>query len=719
MKKEKLLNAIGQIDDNFITEAKPEVKTQKKKVKPQWFALLAACLILAICISIVTPLSLGNKEAGKVTMEINPGVEFTIARNGSVKAVRFINDDAKDVLGALTLKGHDLRTAIMLTISAYKASGYMDRNDTVLVSFNKQLSENKKLQKSVADNVQSALEETNAVNTLVYVKEADSKVTAEIAKKYGVSVGKAKLIEEASKVSSLTVDDLAKLPLDELVNLQEKVDYKVLSTRFIGILRAKQIALQDSGCVNRVTFTEAVLVDGGIKTPYYRLVFNDRHVEWTYRIDATSGAIMEKSSVVFFISLEEAKEIALKFANVNVEVEEKVVFTREELNRNQGRPCWILEFYTKAFQYVVKVDAKTGDVIYFDYHIDIRDAKEIAAKDAGVFDEFSKLVFTVEEYVGGGIKTPYFYFVFNNEKTQWTYKIDATLGTVLEKSKSEIMISLEKAKEIALKDAGIENPETVTFTKEELNRNQGRPCWILEFYTEKYQYTYKIDAISGEVDTLESTKFINILRAREIALKDAGVFENIEKIHFTTEELIAGGGIKTPYFLFVFNNGITQWTYRIDAINGTVLSKNEERIWITLAEAKEIAIMDANIGESLEIVFTKEVLSRNKGRPCWILEFYAGKYQYSYKIDANSGEIISKTQYLYIEKAKQIALKDVFSGAVANNITFTAQELIDLERTPYFYFVFNDGETQWSYYIDAVDGTILLRAKEALSVEKS
>lgn len=89
MKKEKLLNAIGQIDDNLITEAKPEAKVQRKKVKPQWFALLAACLVLAICISIVTPLSLGNKEAGKVTMEINPGVEFTIARNGSVKAVRF------------------------------------------------------------------------------------------------------------------------------------------------------------------------------------------------------------------------------------------------------------------------------------------------------------------------------------------------------------------------------------------------------------------------------------------------------------------------------------------------------------------------------------------------------------------------------------------------------------------------------------------------------
>ena len=577
MKKERLLTAIGQIDDDLIAEAKPEVIEQNKNVKHRWFALLAACVIFAIFISIVTPLSLGNKEAGKVTMEINPGVEFTIARNGSVKAVRFLNDDAEDVLSALTLKGHDLRTAIMVTISAYKAGGYMDRNDTVLVSFNKQLNDNKKLQKSVAENVQAALEETNAVKIVVYVNEEESKETAEIAQKYSVSEGKAKLIEEAAKVSGLTIDELAKLPLDELIYLQKNVDSKVLSTRFIGIIRAKQIALQDSGCVNRVTFTEAVLVDGGIKTPYYRLVFNDRRVEWTYRIDATSGAILEKSSVVFFISLEEAKEIALKYANVNVGAEEKVVFTKEELSRNQGRPCWILEFYTKEFQYSVKVDAKTGEVFYFDYHIDVREAKEIAAKDAGVYDEFAKLVFTVEEYVGGGIKSPYFYLVFNNGKTQWTYKVDATLG---------------------------------------------QPTQL-----------------------------------------------NQEPISF-----------------------------------------------ITLDMAKEIAIADANIGESQKIVFTKEVLSRNQGRPCWILEFYAGKYQYSYKIDAKTGEIISKTRYIYIGEAKRIALDDVSMGTAANKITFTAEELVDLERTPYFYFVFNDGETQWSYYIDAVNGTIILRMKEAMTV---
>lgn len=113
----------------------------------------------------------------------------------------------------------------------------------------------------------------------------------------------------------------------------------------------------------------------------------------------------------------------------------KVVFTKEELSRNSGRPCWILEFYTAEFQYNYKIDAKTGEIFFFDYHIDIRKAKKIALTDAGVYADVTKITFTVEEYVGGGIKTPYFYFVFNNDAIQWTYRIDATLGIVLYNAK--------------------------------------------------------------------------------------------------------------------------------------------------------------------------------------------------------------------------------------------------------------------------------------------
>ena len=53
--------------------------------------------------------------------------------------------------------------------------------------------------------------------------------------------------------------------------------------------------MDDAGCTDKVSFTEEILVSGGIKTPYYRLVFNDAKTQWTYRIDAVPGIVSEKS----------------------------------------------------------------------------------------------------------------------------------------------------------------------------------------------------------------------------------------------------------------------------------------------------------------------------------------------------------------------------------------------------------------------------------------
>ena len=43
------------------------------------------------------------------------------------------------------------------------------------------------------------------------------------------------------------------------------------------------------------------------------------------------------------------------------------------------------------------------------------------------------------------------------------------------------------------------------------------------------------------------------------------------------EELV-DGGIKTPYYLFRFNNGSTQWTYRIDATDGGIQFTDKEEL---------------------------------------------------------------------------------------------------------------------------------------------
>ena len=688
---------------------------KRQKVKFRWLSTLATCLILALCIGISIPLvGCNNTEAeaevGTVTMEINPGVEYVIARNGNVKAVRFLNDDAEKLLEEIELKGQSLKSALSITVAAYKAAGLMESNDTVLISFDKKLSDDAKLKESVSEVVREALEKTKSVHTVVYAAATDNDETAAIAKKYGVSQGKAQLIADAKKNSSMSEEDIANLPLDELVGLQKDVNSTIIDSEYIGIHKAKAIALNDSGCAARVEFTEARLINKGVKYPYYRLVFNDKRTQWTYLVNAVTGDILEKNEVALFISLEEAKDIALKDAGIKDKPEVKVVFTKEELSRNSGRPCWILEFYTAEFQYFYKIDAKTGEIFFFDYHIDIRKAKEIALTDAGVYEDVAKITFTIEEYVGGGIKTPYFYFVFNNDAIQWTYRIDATLGIVLEKSEVTLLISLRKAREIALNDAGITDENEATFTKEELNRSTDRPCWILEFYTEKYQYSYKIDAKTGEI--VFSTRYISMAKARTIALSDAE-FSDSNKVVFTVEELV-DGGIKTPYYLFVFNNGFTQWTYRIDATDGSVMYRNKEVLMVSLDKAKEIALADAEIPISVEVVFTKEILSRNSGRPCWILEFYTEKYQYSYKVDAKTGEVIFSRRYIYIERAREIALNDAGIEEV-ERVKFTVEELVDGGiKTPYYLFVFNNGRAQWTYRIDATDGGIQFTDKEEL-----
>ena len=183
-----------------------------------------------------------------------------------------------------------------------------------------------------------------------------------------------------------------------------------------------------------------------------------------------------------------------------------------------------------------------------------------------------------------------------------------------------------------------------------------RSCYILEFYTAKKQYSYKVDAKNGSI--MEAYHFILLADAKKIALDDAGVSE---KVTFTEETLVAGG-IKTPYYRLVFADAKTQWTYRIDAVLGNVLEKQQKEIvttdFISLEEAKQIALKDAGLDETTQkIVFTREELSRNSGKPCYILEFYTDKCAYSYKVDAVSGDIIGKKTDWLSRQESEIVLE--------------------------------------------------------------
>ena len=578
MKTEVLLRSIGKINDELIADAESEANTKRK---PGWakFGTMAACLALVLCTGIATHAIRSNATAGTFTMDVNPSVEYTIAKSGAVKSIRSLNSDAENALSDVALGKQSVETALTRTVAAYEACGYMENGEaTVLISFDSRLDANAELKASLSAEIQQALEQTDAVGTLVFHSElTENAEAAKIAEEFHVSLGRADWIFTAANKTGLPTDEVARMSLDELLKFQE----------VSGI---------SSVCVSK------------------------------------------------FISLEEAKKIALKDAKLD-ELTQKIVFTREELSRNQGKPCYLLEFYTGTNQYFYQIDAKSGSIIYAGKYITLSEAKKIALDDAGCEDKVS---FTEETLVSGGIKTPYYRLVFADAKTQWTYRIDAVLGTVLEKQQKEIVttdfISLEEAKEIALKDAGLnEATQKIVFTREELSRNLGKPCYILEFYTAKKQYSYKVDAKNGSI--IEAYHFILLADAKKIALDDAGV--NV-KVVFTTEELVAGG-IKSPYYYFVFESDSARWTYKIDAVLGVIMDKTCDKIiplapeFIGLEKAKQIALEDAGLDEAAQkIVFTREELSRNQGKPCYILEFYTDRCAYSYKVDAVSGDILEK-----------------------------------------------------------------------------
>ena len=578
MKTEVLLRSIGKINDELIADAESEANTKRK---PGWARLgtMVACLALVLCTGIATHAIRSNATAGTFTMDVNPSVEYTIAKSGSVKNVRSLNSDAENALSDVALGKQSVETALTRSVAAYEACGYMENGEaTVLISFDSRLDANAELKASLSAEIQQALEQTDAVGTLVFHSElTENAEAAKIAEEFHVSLGRADWILTAANKTGLPTDEVARMSLDELLKFQE----------VSGIA---------SVCVSK------------------------------------------------FISLEEAKKIALKDAKLD-ELTQKIVFTREELSRNQGKPCYLLEFYTGTNQYFYQIDAKSGSIIYAGKYITLSEAKKIALDDAGCENKVS---FTEETLVSGGIKTPYYQLVFADAKTQWTYRIDAVLGTVLEKQQKEIVttdfISLEEAKEIALKDAGLnEATQKIVFTREELSRNSGKPCYILEFYTAKKQYSYKVDAKNGSI--IEAYHFILLADAKKIALDDAGV--NV-KVVFTTEELVAGG-IKSPYYYFVFESDSARWTYKIDAVLGVIMDKTCDKIiplapeFIGLEKAKQSALEDAGLDEATQkIVFTREELSRNQGKPCYILEFYTDKCAYSYKVDAVSGDILEK-----------------------------------------------------------------------------
>lgn len=71
-------------------------------------------------------------------------------------------------------------------------------------------------------------------------------------------------------------------------------------------------------------------------------------------------------------------------------------------------------------------------------------------------------------------------------------------STVSEVAASRHYISMDMAKSITLKDAGL-RPSFVTFEKALLKKDDGKVMYEIEFFTSTYEYEYEVDAYTGAI----------------------------------------------------------------------------------------------------------------------------------------------------------------------------------------------------------------------------
>lgn len=236
----------------------------------------------------------------------------------------------------------------------------------------------------------------------------------------------------------------------------------------IGMDKGVNVALQDAGFKAENVSNLSAHYDTEDGTSVYEVSFTANGFEYEYIIKASNGKILEadrdavevsapkdtkteqpaKSETTSSgdgISLKEAKNIALKHAGIS---SSEATFVKAKKDYEDGIQVYEIEFYSGNTEYDYELRVSNGEIISYDKDIEN---------------------YSIPSKNSGSSQTP-----------------------------SSNYIGVDKAKSIALKDAGLSS-SSVTFTKAKLDREDGVRVYEIEFFTSDKEYEYEINASSGKI----------------------------------------------------------------------------------------------------------------------------------------------------------------------------------------------------------------------------
>lgn len=472
------------------------MKEAKKKTK-RWVKQIAAMAAVA-AILIAGTVSAGVYRtnyavASTVSLDVNPSIEITANEKERVLDVKALNEDGQIVIEDMDFKGSDLKVAVNALIGSMLKNGYLSElSNSVLISVdNSNPEKGAALKEKLMEEVSIILQTDTFDGAVLSQTIVADKELQELAENYGITTGKAQLIQQLVEKNPLyTFQELVPLSINELNLLYEsgqtELDYvasvgTASDKNYIGAEKAKQVALEHAG-VQEASVTEMEIkldYDDGIMI--YEVEFKSDGFEYEYEINAKTGTIVKfekesdnghnnynsgqnNSSVSAdsFIGEEKAREAALSHAGVQAE---DVREYKIDLDKDDGSYVYEIEFEAGNYEYEYEIDAMTGAVVKFDkemdnnwHHTQNTDGSQNAEQN-------------------------------NNSQNPSQNNSSDTADT---------FIGEEKAREIAFAHAGVQAGE-VGKCKMELDRDDGRYIYEIEFEAGKYEYEYEIDAQTGAI----------------------------------------------------------------------------------------------------------------------------------------------------------------------------------------------------------------------------
>lgn len=336
----------------------------------------------------------------------------------------------------------------------------------------------------------------------------------------------------------------------------------------------------------------------------------------------------EKISAENFIGTAAAENAALSHAGLT---DAEAEFIKTELDYENGNAEYEIEFTANGYKYEYDINAIDGSVL--------KSSKEIIS-ETGTEKSAAK---TTPEATGKSEET--------TARPAETAKPSTTQSTP-STTASVNNITAEDAKTAALNHAGL-NASEVTFTKAELDYDDGRAEYEIEFYSSSEEYEYDINAATGAVikyskealtsPTMSSSNStITAEEAKKAALAHAGL--KAAEVTFTKAQLDYDDG-KAEYEIEFYSSS-DKYEYDINASTGAVIKYSKEAISnkngtnvITEDEAKNAALEYAGLTAD-DVRFIKAELDYDDGTAEYDVEFYYDRTEYEIKINAYTGEII-------------------------------------------------------------------------------